>query len=318
MASSGVVTFSVNELDIVRDALEEIQVLGVGRTPKSAMIDRARRKLNMIVKQWAGSTDFAPGLKMWTRKRAYLFLQKGQHAYSLGPSGDHASESYVTTTLTANASLGASTITVASASGISSGQNIGILLNTGYFQWTTVNGAPAGSVVTLTATLTAAAASGARVFVYTSKMRRPLEVLTAVTRDTNSQDVAFSGEMILEQYEAIPDKTATGTADLLYYEAQLTNGVLYLNRTPDDVTKVIRLVYLSPPEDFTATTDTADFPQVWFRPLCLELAINLAPGYGFPVTPELKGLRDEALKIAREANPETSIASFNPHEEGVA
>jgi hypothetical protein len=176
MASSGVVTFTVNESDIITDAMEDIGALGVGESLEADQVATCRRKLNMIAKQWSGNADYAPGFRMWTRRRATVFLQKDQVAYALGPSGDNASESYVTSTLATGAALGAGTITLASAAGISDTMYIGVLLNTGFFQWTTVNGAPAGAVVTLTNVLTAAAAAGARVFAYTTKMRRPLKI----------------------------------------------------------------------------------------------------------------------------------------------
>lgn len=55
------------------------------------------------------------------------------------------------TTITANASGGATTITVASIAGLASGDVIGVKLNTGFYHFTTINGAPSGSTVTLTA-----------------------------------------------------------------------------------------------------------------------------------------------------------------------
>jgi hypothetical protein len=57
------------------------------------------------------------------------------------------------TTLTADGSGGDLTITVASITGIASGDIIGVKLNTGQYHFTTVNGAPAGNTVTLTAAL---------------------------------------------------------------------------------------------------------------------------------------------------------------------
>jgi hypothetical protein len=57
------------------------------------------------------------------------------------------------TTLSANASGGATTITVADASAIANGDIIGVKLNTGLYHFTTVNGAPSGSTVTLTAAI---------------------------------------------------------------------------------------------------------------------------------------------------------------------
>jgi hypothetical protein len=275
-----------------------------------------RRKLNMIAKQWSGNADYAPGFRMWTRRRATVFLQKDQVAYALGPSGDNASESYVTSTLATGAALGAGTITLASAAGISDTMYIGVLLNTGFFQWTTVNGAPAGAVVTLTNVLTAAAAAGARVFAYTTKMRRPLKILTSMLKGTDDQEQYVDPTMLLEEYQALPDKTTEGTPDRAYYEAQLTNGVLYLNRVPDDVTKVLSVVYLSPVEDFTDLNDDADFPAEYFRALSAQLVIDIAIPFGVPVTQEMKLKRDEAMMIARGAYPEVCRSQFEPNADG--
>jgi hypothetical protein len=57
------------------------------------------------------------------------------------------------TTLTGNGSGGNTTITVNSITGIASGDNIGVKLNTGLYHFTTVNGAPSGNTVTLTAAI---------------------------------------------------------------------------------------------------------------------------------------------------------------------
>lgn len=52
------------------------------------------------------------------------------------------------------------TITVASATGMASGDLIGVELDTGGTHWTTINGAPAGAVVTLTVAMPSGAAIG--------------------------------------------------------------------------------------------------------------------------------------------------------------
>jgi hypothetical protein len=56
-------------------------------------------------------------------------------------------------------------LTVAAITGVASGDIIGILLDDGTTHWTTVNGAPSGSTITITAALPSDAASGNRVVV---------------------------------------------------------------------------------------------------------------------------------------------------------
>jgi hypothetical protein len=316
MASSGVVTYTVNELDIVTDALHGIGVYGVGQTINADDIVLCRRKLNMLMKQWSGAIDFAPGFKMWTRKRATVFLQKDQSSYSLGPSGDHATASYVRTTLSVNAASLAASISLTSTIGISNADYIGIVLNSGAIHWTTVSSI--GSPTTISSGLASAASSGNTVFSYTTKMRRPLRILTSMLKSADNKEQYIDPGMLLEEYESITDKTVDGTPDRFYFEAQLTNANIYLNRQPDDVGKVISLVYLSPIEDFTGTNDTADFAQEWYRPLSLQLQIDISPSYGKPVTQELKLLRDESLSIARNAYPQEDRSYFEPNADGDA
>jgi hypothetical protein len=311
MATSGTTSYSVNELDVLKAALGKIGVVEIGRSLEPEDIEVSRRNLNLIIKQWVAQADFAPGLKMWTRRRGWLFLQKSQIEYDLGPSGDEcAAETYVATTLTANAALGAGTITVASITGLASAQRIGVLLDSGSMQWTTINGAPSGSTVTLTDTLTGAAASGATVYAYTSKILRPFEIVSAVLRDSDSNDTPMDPQMSIAEYESIPSKSGTGTPARIYFEAKKTNAVAYLDCAPDDLTQVIRFVYLSYVEDSTATTDDVDFPAEWYRALVGQLAMDCALDYGLPVTPAIVEYRNEGLAMARNAYPARSTAYY--------
>jgi hypothetical protein len=63
-------------------------------------------------------------------------------------------------------------------------------------------------------------------------------------------------------------------------------GVIKVWPTPDtySVSNVtILLTYLRPLEYFSASTDTADFPEEWVSPIIYGLAVRLAPEYGVPL-----------------------------------
>lgn len=323
MASSGSVDYgnAVTRNNIIEQALQALGVIGMGQTPTSDQYTECAAFLNNIVKQWSGQFDFAAGIKMWSRKRAYLFLDKGQGKYTLGPvvsatsSTDKFANAYVSTTVATNAGAG-STVDLTSVTGVADTYRIGILLDTGYMHWTTVNGAPSGVTVTLTDALPSAAAAGNVVYCYddtaTVQGRRPLEILSVVRRDRDGDDTPLYA-MTLEEYEAIPDKDDEGTPLRYYYEPQLYRGELYLDCAPDDLTDVLRIVYVSPVEDFDQATDTVDYDANWLRPLVYGLAVDMVPRYGMDARlPTLKMLRDEALSIARNAHAETSIVYFQP------
>lgn len=320
MTTSGVVTFSVDRDTIIQDALFDAGVLGVGENVADADLQFCARRLNMLVKTWQGTQDFAPGLKMFARKRADLFLSYSTGQYSLGPAGTGWASSFTQTSLTATAASGAGTLTVASISGISNTDNIAVVRDDGTLQWTTVSGSPSGSTITLAATLGGQASNGAVVYSYTTanQARRPLAILSAVLRDSSNNDVPLT-IMTMQDYESLPTKTQTTSPTdptAIYYEAQLTNGQLYTDAPAAvDTSKHIHMVYLGTPEDFVSGTDTPDYPQEWYLALVTGLAINIAPAYEMPVTQEMKDNFASALAMAREANPETTSLFFQCKEE---
>ncbi len=310
MSSSGVTNYSVSELEVLKEAASHLGILESGQSMRADDVVVMRRKLNMLTKQWVAQADFAPGLKMWTRRRAYLFLQQDQIQYDIGPLGDEcASESYVHTTLTASFSASDGFVTVASTVGVFAGYRVGVALTGGRLEWATVT-AVTSTQIQFGTSLSAGAGIGGSVFVYAAKPMKPFEVLSGVLRDTETQDSPIDVNLGSDEYELIPDKQADGTPSQIYFEAKKTGMRAYLDAAPDDVTKVIRLVFSSYVEDTTAQTQDVDFPAEWFRPLSAQLAIDSAPAFGRPVTPELKMLRDESLRMAQNSHPAKSTAFY--------
>jgi hypothetical protein len=315
MTTSGSVDFSVNRDEIIKGALRAARIIGKDATPDASHISTGAEALNMIVKQWQGRSDFGGNLKVWSRKTAYLFLAAGQSVYSLGPSGDRWTAAYSTTTLSAAKSASATSLSLTAGIGTNA-DAVGIVLSDGSIGWTTISSGGGTTTLTLPANSLGAASNGARVFTYTSLTRRPLRLLSAVLRDTNTKDTPLPVDYTRQDYEALPDKTADGDPLWVAYEATLTNGTLYLSSEPSDVTKVIRIVYLGTLEDFDAISDTPDYPQEWFRPLKFQLAVDLWGEYKKEELPGwLKMQRDESLSIAQNTDPETSDAYFEPGRE---
>ena len=130
--------------------------------------------MSAMCKGWQAS-----GIHVWSEEECTLFLQTGQMLYSLGGSStDHAclTSGYVQTALSADAAASATTISVDSVTGIANGYHIGIQVDAGTNFWTTVNGAPSGTTVTLTNAMPSQATQGAFVFSYGTPLMRPLRV----------------------------------------------------------------------------------------------------------------------------------------------
>lgn len=306
MATSGVVTYTSTGAEIVRRAYIILGHIDEAGSPSSAQSSDALIALNHLVKSWSGQNDFAPGLKMWTRRRAVLFPSISSSVYTLGPGGNHATETYAATTLTAAAS--GTSLTVASITGITNGDFLAIEQTDGSLLWTTVNGVPSGSTVVAATSITAA--SGAYVYAYTTKMRKPLELQSVKYASYDGSEVLYLTPMTLAKYDTLTTTQDTGAPYMyLFEEGRLTSSIR-LDVYPEDVTKLLYLTYLSAVEDFSSASNDCDYTQVWFRPLALGLAKDLAPGGAW--TPDLESKLAEALMIARNASPARDDSFFEP------
>lgn len=316
MATSGSVDFSVSRDNLIGDALRLVGALGPDDSPSSNQLTHSARMLNMMVKAWQ-----SPGLSLWARKTGYIMPQSDLTEIDLGPSGDEATLSFVVTQLAADAGAAASTITVDSITGISASDRIGVELDDGTIDWTTVSGAPSGTTVTLTATLDSAASTDNYVWVYTTKIVRPLRIVEAYLRTYTSSSVWTERPIDVvekEEYELLGDKLAEHDPTFIAYDPLLTDGRAYLGGEFPDGDSLVKIVFQRPFEDFDAAGDTPDFPQEWYLALCYGLAVILAPTYGMPVV-DRKQLQVEATLAFEQAEsnePEQGSMRILPTDEG--
>lgn len=275
MATSGSTDFSVTRDNIIADALSKIGVLAAGETVTSTDTAFCARALNMMIKAWS-----TRGLQLWAQKQATLFLAKNTHSYSLGPTGTNATHSYTRTTISADEAAGQTIISVTSETGMIVADKIGIVLDDGSLHWSTISSL---ATLTIANALPSAAASGNSVYFYTTKMHRPLRIVYAYLHDVlTNADWPLTILKERGDYFGIYDKTLDSQPSRIYYDPQLTNGVLYTDYEQTDVNEVLNFIYQRPYEDFDAAADNPDFPQEWFESLVYGLAIRVAPDYGIP------------------------------------
>ena len=164
-------------LDIVNGALRLIGQIDANQTTASPEMQDGLEALNFMVKSWQSQ-----GLHLWTKTEGILFLDVGKTDYFLGPGGDEATniDDFVETTLSANALIAATTLTLTSTVGMLIGDFIGIQLDNGSRQWTKIQAVnSATKQVTITVALTGAAASTNTVFTFTNLIPRPTRLLQA-------------------------------------------------------------------------------------------------------------------------------------------
>lgn len=314
MTTSGTVSFSVTRDDIIIDALQNLGVIAEGETPNAYQVGIAARKLNMLVKQWQGTADFAPGLKVWSRKRGDLVLDPTKSVYALGPTTiDRWATNLTRTTIASNCATGATAIPIASTNGMTNGDHFGVLLQNGSIYWTTATFS--GTTATIPGPgLPSPAIANGFVYDYTAIQIQPLQILTGVLRDSSNTDIPLE-PLTLQAYESLPTKADPNTASdplAYYYERQLGNGNLYLNTYPADLSKFLHFVFLSPIQDFNEPTDTPDYPQNWYLALSSGLSVICGPAFGRAVSQDIKDMATVSLATARNQDPDTSQLFFQP------
>lgn len=280
MTVSGVSTFSVNLTQLINSAFQLAEIIQKGQVLDDEDFDLAKFNLNMMIKTWQNR-----GYGLWLNQIVTLPQAQNQQSYLLGPTGDHCSANMGETAIKTAGAAGDLTIEVDAITDMVTGQYIGIQLDDGTMQWTTINGAPSGTTVTITAALTDSMAVDNIVFFYTSKIARPLEIIEARIRDKNGIDNPLQ-VLSLQDYKDLSVKSTYGKVNQVAYDPQLVNGVLYVWEPTYDVTDRIVMTIKRPVYDFVNATDTPDFPIEWVEALEAGLAERLA--FKFAATPQKK------------------------------
>jgi hypothetical protein len=313
MTTSGTVIFRTTRDEIINGALRLVGAVDPENTvgPTTTQVTNAAQALNLMVKSWE-----AVGLQVWERKYGVIFPQTSQSVFVLGspgPAGDHACLStpigsgFVQTTLSAAAASGASTITVTSITGdvstagvtattITTAYNIGIQLTSGSVQWTTVNGAPSGTTVTLTTPLTGAAASGNYVYCYQTKLIRPLRILDAWIWQISGSNRVPMRVISMDEMNRFGAPNTTGTPTQLSYSAQSNAGHAYIYPRFSTTSQLLYIEFTKPIDDFSASGDDYDMPQEWGEALKFNLALRIAPEYEVPKD-KYSQIREQAIGL---------------------
>ncbi len=271
MAVSGSKNFTVTRTDIIYAAMRKAGNYDAGDAPSAEESADAVLALNLMVKEWS-----VLGIDVPWRETITLFLQPGTQSYTIGPSGDHATASYVETTLSADAASSATTITLTSTAGLTAADSIGIKLDDGTIHWTTIVNA---ATTEITTGLASAASSGNAVYAYTTKANRPQKIVYAHRRESDKDTpVELIGEVA---YRGLSTKGASGPVNQVYYQPTLTNGSLFVWPTSG----ADKLVLICQPlvDDFDSSSNNPEFPIEWANAIIWNLAAELAPEYGMPL-----------------------------------
>lgn len=275
MATSGSVDFNLTRNDIIIEAMELIGATDIGEAPTAEEITSCSRTLNILIKSLQ-----TEGVYIWKTRDFYVFPQLSEKYIDLGPTGGHATLTYNKTEISTIALTGASTIAVDSDDGITDGDYIGIELDDGTLQWTTVNGTPSGDVVTITDVLIDDVSVDSHVYSYTTKINRPSFLLNEgrLLEGIGEGEVPFLLAS-RNEFNSISTKTADGNPHTGWYDPRTITGRLNIWPASNNVKNILILTGKFPIEDFDSSTDDADFPHEWYLALVWNLAALIAPKF---------------------------------------
>lgn len=275
MAASGSKNYAVTRANIIEGALRKIGVYDSQDPISGPDTASASQALNLMVKEWV-----ARGIDIWLRDTVTLFIQPDTKSYSLGST--NMASSYVETTLSSAESANATVIGVASSTGMSASDNIGIKLDDDTIHWDTIATVDSATQVTITTGIASAASSGKKVYAYTTAAGRPTKIVSAYRSDKNGIDTTIDiiGE---EEYFALSNKGSAGPPVVIWYQPTLTAGTLYVWPVDGGATwdKIVMSVQYYP-DDFDAAGDNPEFGIEWGNVLVWSLAAELASEHGIP------------------------------------
>lgn len=325
MSTSGSYDYSVTASQIITAAFENLGVIAAGGTVATADSNTALQRLNFIAKQFQGTADGMQGMKVWTRQRVAMFLEKGQQTYLIGPAStdSKATTQYGRTTISSTEAAAQTVLSITSNTDttnypgttvtMTNGDVIGIVLDTGAIHWSTISGTPS-TTATIVDALPSQASAGNYVYWFTSKAQRFPVVESAVLRDQSKSDRPISVFRNVREYElGVASKYAAGSPTSILVEPLRLNTKITVDSQPTNVKEQLILTVLYPAEDYDSTSNDIAFPQEWYAALEWELTFRLCPAYGVQWTPEMEKNHNNALSIARSMNPEVSDLYFQPN-----
>lgn len=316
MATSGTYDFLVNEQEIIETAMKSIGKLGEGEAISPEAYQDCRRYLNMIMKQWQGRADFAPGLKTWTRRIGYLFLSSSTGTLKADPLTPGWTNSFTQGATSSTIEDGDTVIPMVSTAGIVGGFTIGIIQTDGSLFWTVVASVTNSTQLVTVDPMPVGCAEGATIFAYASNAPQPIVVESINLRNPNKSD-QIVGLMTMSQYQMLPAKNmpsniANPTA--AYVQRNLNDTTFYLDCAAANNTAWYFVVeYMVEAEDMNEASQNPAYPKEWYRALVWALAREIAPVWNAAWTSLHENNYTQALKIARNVEAEMEVMFFQPN-----
>lgn len=113
------------------------------------------------------------------------------------------------------------------------------------------------------------------------------------------------------EWTPIADKTVTGRPERVWYNPTFPDGTLYFEYYPD-TNYTLNVHSLKALTAFTSLTQTVELPPGYERMIKYNLALELAPEYGRPVSQEVFLIAQQTLDAVKRRNRRTPVLVVDP------
>lgn len=321
MAIPEAINFTQTRDQVITDAFQLLGVYGLGKTIIDADKNFASNQLNKMLKSWE-----MDGLHLWTKVEGIQFLQPAQGSYQIGNDSTdfscNLSDASITAT-TATLLSGVTVIPVISSAGMTAADYVGIVMADNTVFWTTIDTVDSSTQITLDSPIEQNINSGMTVYSFTTKLNKPLRILTARRAsgyDGNPgtlQEVLMS-VMSYQDYQNMTSKYVNGTPNQYAYLPGTLSGTLYLWQRPAFGSDRIHFTYERIIEDVDEATDNFDLPQEWLEVITWQLAVRLGTSYGRgeKVNKEILPIASLMLEKAQDWDREITYVDIWPDKRG--
>lgn len=320
MSTSGSTDFTLNTNEVVSEILELLGVIAPGTSAPTEWYMTTLRTINMMLKDWV--TD---GIKLYLETEGFLFLQVNEARYRIGEvvDDDALATEYLDTTTLSDAALGDTSLTITTSDGIGVDDIVGIELDDGTMQWSTVSSIPDSTSISIDDALTDNASEGNAVYTYdpANITGRPIEISSVRLHDTDSQTDRVLKCISRREYFNLPSKAVSGNPTQYYVDKQRDYTSIYVYPVSDNTRNVLYVTGRRMVEDLDSALNDLDLPPEFISAVIYNAAVRVAPKFGKSQTvSELVGgnasITSQAaylLKKLQNANQETARIKIRPY-----
>ena len=287
--------------DLIRDALRAATISGISLPVQSEDFAQGESALNDILMSLQTEQ-----IHVWAQTEALIPLNPDQTKYVFGT--DHVFTNYVYTTADA-AIATATSLTVVSTTGMTTGDFIGVELADGTRQWTTLT-VTGATTLTLAAALTGDIDDLSSIYTYTTATDQPVRIDSVRYADTYTSDEISTSMVARDEYFNQPSKTTSGAVNTWYFQRNLDFGHLYVWPIADNCKRLLRITFIKPqyiPED---QSEDVLIPPEWYVALKFKLAADLAMSYGVDPNRQMMLEQKAAIYLQKAISSDDDGASF--------